>query len=170
MDKTYGADQQWQRRGEYDATLAALTARLVTLESALALINTANWPDWTPVLTQNVVVAKTINNAKYLRVGRLVMLEMMLTVTGSGTAANVVRVTGLPVAAASGAFYTPCGTGLVVNSSTGDHHTGLAFLETTTEMRFLATRTSGVLGTQQFTGSLSAGDGVRMTATYRAAS
>jgi len=127
------------------------------------------WTSWTPTLTQSGAVTKTVDEAKYMKVGRIVHLAIDLSVTGSGSASNVVEISNLPFAAAA-ANAKAIGVAFIFDASAADNHTGIAFLESTTQIRFLATRVSGVLGTQQFTAALASGDAVRMSATYEAAS
>ena len=53
------------------------------------------WTAYTPTLLIGVTVAKTVDYAKYLQVGKTVFVQVRLTATASGTANNVVQV-GLP--------------------------------------------------------------------------
>lgn len=54
------------------------------------------WQTWVPILTQGTAVAHTVAYARYLVDGRLVICEWSLTPTAAGTAANSVRISGLP--------------------------------------------------------------------------
>ena len=126
------------------------------------------WTAYTPTISQGATnnIAKT-GGAAYTRVGRLVTVKMDLTLTGAGTAAQPVRVS-LPITP-SAANALPVGAGLLYDASLADNHSFLAILETTALFGMLATRVSGVLGTQQFTAALAASDVIRLTATYEAA-
>lgn len=57
------------------------------------------WTSYTPTLTQSATITKTVTYAKYQRVGRLIVANMSLAITGAGTSGNAILV-GLPVAAA----------------------------------------------------------------------
>lgn len=128
------------------------------------------WLSYTPTLTQSVTVTKTVNYAKYMQVGKLVVVQVFLSVTGAGTAANAILV-GLPVTAAqTGAAPQEVGTGAVLDSSLGQVWKGQAILHSTTDVWFRASGSStNVLGTGDMTAALASGDQVSMTVTYEAA-
>lgn len=54
------------------------------------------WTAYTPSITQGVNVTLTVNNSSYMRVGRMIHIRFTLSVTGAGTAANLVTVS-MPV-------------------------------------------------------------------------
>lgn len=56
--------------------------------------------DYTPTLTQGVTVTKTVVQARYFQFQKFITGQIVLNVTGAGTAANTVLV-GLPIAARS---------------------------------------------------------------------
>lgn len=58
------------------------------------------WTNWTPTIAQGVTsdIAKTIHNARFVKIGRLVVASWVLQMTGAGTAGQPVRLT-LPHAA-----------------------------------------------------------------------
>lgn len=58
------------------------------------------WEAYTPTLTQSATVTKTVTSARYTRIGRTIIGQFSLAVTGAGTVTNTVKV-GLPVAAQS---------------------------------------------------------------------
>jgi len=70
---------------------------------------------WTPVVDQSGNVAATVGTADYVRQGCLVTAWMVLSITGSGTAANQVEVT-LPVTG-SGLDGDPIGAGHIYDAS-----------------------------------------------------
>ncbi len=128
------------------------------------------WATWTPVITQSVNVTYTNNGAQYFKSGRLVHLRMNAAVTGAGTAANAVLITGLPFVAASTAFWVS-GVGHIFDSSAVDDFTGIArFTGVNNTIGFLSTRANGSLGAASFTAGLAASDQVDFTLTYEAAS
>ena len=56
--------------------------------------------DYTPTLTQGATVTKTVLTARYFQFQKFVTGQIVMNVTGAGTAANTVLV-GLPIAARS---------------------------------------------------------------------
>ena len=82
-----------------------------------ATLNTigAAWVDYTPTLTQSATVTKTINHARYCQIQKLIVVELFLTCTSAGTAANAVKV-GLPIAAKNAS--ASMGAGFVYDAST----------------------------------------------------
>lgn len=69
------------------------------------------WTSWTPTLKQGVStnIAKTINYAKYLTIGKLVICEVRIAPTAAGTAGSDVQLT-VPVAEATSTTF-PVGSG-----------------------------------------------------------
>lgn len=79
----------------------------------------AEWTSYTPTLTQGVAVTKTVNYAKYARVGKTVVLNVHMSATGAGTATSIVTVS-LPVnsVGVSGTLGLACGAGYFYDAST----------------------------------------------------
>lgn len=127
------------------------------------------WTSYTPTLTQPGAVTKTVTYARYTRVGRLITVNALLTVTGTGTASNNVLV-GLPVAAAQAANLC-VGSGYIFDTSAGTTFKGLLAVTSSTTVGFLPanTITPGFLGNDTFTAALAAGDAVTFIATYESA-
>lgn len=129
------------------------------------------WTSYTPTLTQSATVTKTVNYAKYIRIGRTIICSVDLAVTGAGTAANGV-VIGLPVAASS-AHGRSLGTGSIFDTSAGTVYNGIAdFFGATTTVQLWSTSTDSgnTLGAAVFTAALAAGDAVNIHVIYEAAS
>jgi hypothetical protein len=128
------------------------------------------WTSYTPTLTQLGAVTKTVTYAKYQRVGRLIVAEMLLAVTGTGTAANIVTVS-LPVTAAQ-AGNIAVGSGYIYDVSAALTYKGIVVLNSTTTATMFPTNTTtgGALGADTFTAGLAAGDAVTLNVTYEAAS
>jgi hypothetical protein len=85
------------------AELSALRTRV----NALERIETPGiWADWTPTVTQSGSVTHTVNYARYVTIGRLVVVIAHLTMTGTGTTSNNIVVGGLPVAIANASTTT----------------------------------------------------------------
>jgi hypothetical protein len=141
-----------------DALLAAFPLNAAGLSAA--------WTSYTPTLTQSATVTKTVTYAKYMKIGRLVIVNLLLAVTGAGTAANAVLV-GLPVTAATGDG--SIGAGYIYDASVSTIYNGVADLASTTTADLLAPATGGGLGAFGFTAALAASDAVSLSAMYEAA-
>ena len=73
------------------------------------------WIAYTPTLTQGVTVTKTTVQARYKKIGKTVVGQLLINVTSAGTPATAVAI-GLPVAVRSG---TPMvGYGYIYDAST----------------------------------------------------
>lgn len=127
------------------------------------------WVAYTPTLTQNAAVTKTVTSARYMKVGRMVTVEVLLTVTGTGTANERIEL-GLPLAAA-----TPIGrrggTLTVTNDSGPNNFVGAAELISTTVVACVTNNNSNYLGeaSSAFDQALAADDLVTLNLTYEAA-
>lgn len=152
-------------------TAAMLNANIRDNENAAFPLGVDAWTTYTPTLTQSATVTKTVTYAKYQRIGRLIVVNCVLTVTGAGTAANAITV-GVPVAAASAGFMV-VGAGYVQDVSAGPlNYSGIAVLSTTTTIQFANAQgaaTGGLLGVGGFTAALASPDVVSFSITYEAA-
>lgn len=150
-------------------TAAQLNAQLRDNLNAAFPIGVDGWTSYTPTLTQSATVTKTSTWTKYQRVGRLIVAQVQMTVTGAGTAANVV-LAGLPVAAAipNG---VPIGFGSIYDSSANAMFKSIVETNTTTVVAFRPTSTTANdhLGNAVFTAGLAAGDLVNFTVMYESA-
>lgn len=135
----------------------------------LAAGGVAAWTSYTPTLTQSATITKTVNSAKYTKVGRIVTVKVNLTCTSSGTALNPVII-GLPVAAAA-SDNGPIGQGLIYDASAVDDVAGLVILQSTTTVQLVSCRSAGnILGLGGgFNAALVNTDQVRFSAVYEAA-
>jgi hypothetical protein len=112
--------------------------------------------DFTPTLVQSGAVTKTVNYARYTKIGRYVLVNYYLTVTGSGTGANVIFL-GLPLAAATSGLAC-VGTGMVFDSSASTFWHGPAIVATSTTVKFAAYNAGNYLGAAGMTAGLASGD------------
>lgn len=147
----------------------ALALAAETLLASAFITGLGAWTSYTPTLVQSGAVTKTVAGGAYIKIGRLVIARINLAVTGSGTAANEVRI-GLPVAAvAAGA--QPCGAGFIFDSSTGLAYKGLAVIDNVNYVCLLAmnTTTGGRLGADTFTAALANADSVTAFVVYQSA-
>lgn len=127
------------------------------------------WSSYTPTLTQSVTVTATVTYAKYMQIGKIINVNVLLTVTGAGTLGADIFVT-LPVtAAASFSNLTAVGAGRVFDTSASLNYVGTAVSNTTARIGIVPNAGNGYLGSTSFTAALAAGDTVSFCATYEAA-
>ncbi len=124
----------------------------------------AAWTSYTPTLTQSGAVTKTVNYAKYIQMGKTVIVHLAVTCTGAGTAANAITV-GLPVAASSvyvtGSFwYLDAGTTVYAGTVYGD--------TSTTSVHLFSTNNPNPFGVAPAV-TAAVGDVITMQITYEAA-
>ena len=105
------------------------------------------WIDWTPTVKQSGAVTVTITEAKYNVTQSDVRIYCRLTVTGSGTAANQIRVSGFPAAIrpVPGPAPWPLGVGIVLDTGTGNYY-GTPIVATATEIAIVYSITGGIIG------------------------
>lgn len=97
-----------------NSTQIATTAYVDTAVGGVSLPGA--WSTYTPTLVQSGTVTKTVTYASYVQIGKTVIGNVRLGVTGSGTSSNEIRI-GLPVSAAS-ASSQGCGAGYWQDSGT----------------------------------------------------
>jgi hypothetical protein len=123
------------------------------------------WTSFTPTLVQSVAVTKTTVQASYMKIGRLCVVNYYLSVTGAGTAANVVQL-GLPLASNSVAF-AGVGSGMIFDSSVSTFYSGTAIIDTATTVKFAPNAVGNYLGAGSFTAGLASGDIVSAFIAYQ---
>jgi hypothetical protein len=128
--------------------------------------------DWTPAITQSVAVSATVARARYTRIGRLVIGDALLNVTGAGTAGAAVQVT-LPFNTASGSTNTTMGQGFITDASAGQTFHGGVDLAVASPgaIRLRNTFQNGAinyLGASGFTAALASTDVVTFQFMYEA--
>lgn len=124
---------------------------------------------YTPTLTQSGAVTKTVTYASYIRIGRMIIGNIRLDVTGSGSAANAITIS-TPVTASSSTVVV--GSGYFFDASVGAYSGSCALLTTST-FGIYATVTGG-LNPLGATGAASAvalasGDILNISFSYEAA-
>lgn len=130
-------------------------------------VGLGQWQGYTPALNQGVAVAKTVNYARYMKVGRLVVASFYLTVTGTGTAATVIEV-GTPTTGVNVGL-PGWGNGMVFDSSVSTFWHGPAILSTVNTAKFAAYNAGNYLGAGGMTAALAAGDIVSGVIVYESA-
>jgi hypothetical protein len=81
----------------------------------------SDWTSYTPQIDQGATtnIAKTVNYARYLKIGRMVIVSVSLSVTGTGTTNNAITVT-VPANIATTATVV-LGSGRVIDSNVADY-------------------------------------------------
>lgn len=125
------------------------------------------WTSFVPTLTQSGSVTFTNTYSRYLRLGRLIIAETILTVTGAGTGGVKVSV-GIPFNGVQDNVV--CGSFHLVDVSAVTNYTGTAFMEGTNTVIGIANAQGAGFGQASFTAALAAGDVVRYSIMYEAAS
>lgn len=145
------------------------TITVADLVSTIFPLGVGAWPDFTPTLTQSGAVTKTLTYSKLQRVGRLVVANILLTVTGTGTASNQIIV-GLPVVPAQAAMAAPIGTFYVRDDSTGLFYLVGAVINAAGALIGIGNGVNNALGVTGFTAALANLDTVGYSVAYEAAS
>jgi hypothetical protein len=101
--------------------------------SAADLNDIGVWESYTPVLTQAGTRTATVNYAKYVLINTLVIVNVDLTCTETGSAGNLISVS-TPLTGVAG---TGRGSGFFFDSSANDIVLTASLLQTTTTFSFL---------------------------------
>jgi hypothetical protein len=120
---------------------AVTTAKILNANVTLAKMASEAWSSYTPTLVQSGAVTKTVTAAAYVQMGRLVVVNLYLAVTGTGTTNNTIAI-GLPVTAARSSGLI--GSATVFDNSALSHRGSVARLVSTTTFDILEPA-SGVL-------------------------
>lgn len=102
------------------------------------------WTTYTPTLTQTATVTKTVSSAAYMKIGRGVIGQATVSVTGAGTAGAQVRL-GLPMAAAHNVVMA---SGYIYDSSTTTRYVVSGFQVASAVLAFVHDTSAGnIFGT-----------------------
>ena len=149
-------------QGPTDKTLDDIEAVL----TAGFPVDTGAWTSYTPTWLQGATnITKTVNYAKYMKVGRMVVASVQMTATGAGTASNQLTVS-LPFTRAAGAnvmgsfWFNDTGVGGGAGTVVPTSNTTVAFL--------IGGFPTGTLGTFGFTAAIASGDYLLFVVTYEA--
>ena len=128
------------------------------------------WQTWSPTVTQSGAVAATNTRSRFARYGRTIHFVCHVQCTGTGTAANEIRIS-LPVTAA--ASFSGFGSGYMSDASDTALYPAVLNIVATTEFALMNATTSQLgqnnLGAAVFTAALANGDVIRIGGTYEAA-
>lgn len=112
---------------------------------------------YVPTLTQGATPTKSVEFATYARVGPFVMVNVALSVTSAGTAANEI-VIGLPPL--TFVNFRQLGGGSIFDASTGLWYQGAAIWASATTCKIYPGASTTALGATSFTAALASGDKV----------
>lgn len=129
--------------------------------------NTEAWASYTPTLTQSTTPTYTVEYASYMKIGRMVTVQMSLGVTSAGTAGNAV-VIGLPTGIGNPVGYRMLGQAGIYDASASAWYLGMAQYASTTTFTVVQSGFGGSLGAAgSFTAALASGDKVTALLTYQ---
>lgn len=100
------------------------------------------WTSWTPALAQgsNGDISKTVNYAKYMRVGKIVWANIRVAITGASGYTNALISLSLPLTAAASAI--PVGSGIYYRNASV-YYAGVAILNSATTVAIFADDEAG---------------------------
>jgi hypothetical protein len=90
------------------------------------------WTTFSPTLAQNGTRTST-SNSRYLQVGKLVIVQVLLTITQAGSAGNGITLSGLPTAREQNCLtghswlYSDTGTGRYVGTTLANSTSAIEF-------------------------------------------
>ena len=123
---------------------------------------------WTTTVTQSGTVTHTVNYARYVQIGRLVIANCYLTITGTGTGNNVITV-NLPVTASSSLTVgSVIGEGQVIDGNV-DNYVMAVIVQTSTTLAWRRTSAAGQQAGQSPNFALANNDILMASLMYEAA-
>jgi len=144
---------------------AGLTTGQVLTAATMNSIGAA-WEAYTPTLTQSAAVTKTVTYAKYCQINKLIVCNVRLDVTGTGTASAAI-VIGLPITAAQSSSLR-IGASTFFDSSTSITYNAAPQLVSNTTVSLLADGVPNFIGVLPNV-ALGAGDQLTLSIHYEAA-
>ena len=154
--------------GAIETNITSIESDIAGLDTSLDSVNTSlygAWSTYVPTLVQSGTVTTTVTRASYKKIGFLVHVDVVLTVTGSGTTGNAISV-GLPVTATS--LTDLVGTGLVFDTSAGLNYWASSYAGTTTTVQLYDSNTRLAIGVDPAF-ALASGDVVHVHGFYESA-
>lgn len=154
----------------YLIDLNVITVYTGSAWSTIGPVHGAN-TTWTPVVVQGATPTLTNDRGVYMRTGRRVLSDGYLSLTSSGTAANLVTLS-LPVQAASSNANTILGWGFIYDASVTNAYMGFWVPASATTAKLQMVGVGGVsvayAGTSTFTAALASADLVSYNFNYEA--
>lgn len=143
-------------------TLTTPTLTTPVINGAVTGTTFGAWTAFTPTVNQPTALTFTINNCRYLLVGKDFRLQMTLTVTQAGTTANDIVIANLPVSG----FYASaaaCVGNFQYRGAT--YRAGAAILATANTLKLQVDNNVGFLGTAPAL-ALANGDTISIKASF----
>lgn len=126
------------------------------------------WTSYTPVLKGGATtVSKTVTYAKYIQIGKTVILQAALSATSAGAANGTITIS-LPIAGLTADTSRVVGTFFIFDSGTAFYQ-GSAALLSTTEIYGFGYNSVDKMGTSVPAMTLASGDGVGISIMYEVA-
>jgi hypothetical protein len=117
------------------------------------------WQTYTPVLTQNVARTATINEARYVQINKMCLVNVDLTCTTTGSTNDIT--VSLPLTARTSGAATTVGSGVFYDLSATNNVLVTVERFTSTTLVFIANAS-----TQQLTTALGNGDVISFSIAY----
>ncbi len=125
------------------------------------------WVTWTATLTQGIGVTFTATQVRYMRLGKLTLLDCHLDVTSAGTGGQPIVITGVPIAIATPANYRAIGWAVISDVTWGVYHAAVMGVGANT-LRFSTLGAGNNYLGQVPNFALANGDGISFGAMYEA--
>lgn len=122
--------------------------------------DTDGWTNYTPVITQSNTPTLSVEYAQYMKIGRLVLVQISVGFSTAGTASNLVLCT-LPAAAGTPVHFRRLGGAAIFDASVSTWYEGMALWNSSTTFKIQAHNTAAAapLGAGGgFTAALASGD------------
>lgn len=106
------------------------------------------WQTWTPVISQPGTITHTLTYARYSIIGNTAVVQMRASITGTGTTANNVVVSGWPSAInpSNNANVATCGVFHFYDNSAATNFIGACSHQSSTTMQFMGWNQAGFFG------------------------
>lgn len=151
---------------DWPATSQAVAAQIDTILGPLK----SAWTAYVPTLTQGAALSKTDAYCRYLKVGRLVIAQVNISVGATGTAGTAFAVSLPTAAAAALSAGSRIGTGHIFDASAGTRYIGAAEVATSTTVTLVTDVTGGNSWGAVPSIALGSTDQISFAVTYEAAS
>ena len=107
------------------STNIATDSEVAAIYATQTNFSSTGWTSYTPTITQGATLSKTVNYAKYKQFGKILYVNIALTITSTGTAGNRIRVSlPLPIIDSN---VTVLGSGYYFDAGTA-HYSGTAII------------------------------------------
>jgi hypothetical protein len=125
-----------------------------------------DWTSYTPVITQNATLTTTVSYAKYQQVGKMVTVQVQLSITSAGTGNNIIVVT-LPINMSSSSEDRSYGSFMYKDSGTA-YYQGSVIGSSASAVKFVVHNSQNFLGSVPNFAAAN-GDAIGFTISYEVA-